>query len=68
MIASGELEARRREQQVKWMRAMLQERVLAHLKSNPALRAKLPRIEAAVAEGRMTPAMAVDEIAAALGL
>jgi LAO/AO transport system kinase len=68
MIASGELEARRRKQQVKWMRAMLQERVLAHLKSNPALRAKLPRIEAAVAEGRMTPAMAVDEIAAALGL
>ena len=50
------------------MWAMLEDRVLAHLKSDPTLRAKLPRLEAAVAEGRMTPAVAVDEIAAALGL
>jgi LAO/AO transport system kinase len=68
MTASGELAARRREQQVKWMWAMLEERVFARLKSDPAIRAKLPRIEAAVAEGRMTPALAVDEIAAALGV
>jgi len=68
MTASGELATRRREQQVKWMWAMLEERVLARLKSDPAIRAKLPRIEAAVAEGRMTPALAVDEIAAALGV
>jgi LAO/AO transport system kinase len=68
MIASGEFDSRRREQQVKWMRSMLQDRVLARLKSDPGLRAKLPRIEAAVADGRMTPAMAVDEIAAALRL
>jgi LAO/AO transport system kinase len=68
MTASGELAARRREQQVKWMRAMLQDRVLARLKSNPALRAKLPQLEVAVADGRMTPATAVDQIAAALGL
>jgi LAO/AO transport system kinase len=59
---------RRREQQVKWMRAMLQDRVLARLKSDPTLRAKLPEIEAAVAEGRLTPAIAVDQIAATLGL
>jgi LAO/AO transport system kinase len=68
MIASGELATRRREQQVKWMWAMLEERMLARLKSDPAIRAKLPRIELAVAEGRMTPALAVDEIAAALGV
>jgi LAO/AO transport system kinase len=64
----GELDARRREQQVKWMWAMLEDRVFARLKSDPGIRAKLPRIEAAVAEGRMTPALAVDEIAAALGV
>jgi LAO/AO transport system kinase len=66
MTNSGELDARRREQQVKWMWAMLEERVFARLKSNPALRAKLPRIEAAVAAGRMSPAIAVEEIASLL--
>jgi LAO/AO transport system kinase len=66
MTNSGELDARRREQQVKWMWAMLEERVLTGLKSNPAVRAKLPRIEAAVAAGRMSPAIAVEEIASLL--
>jgi LAO/AO transport system kinase len=47
---------------------MLQERVLARLKSDPVLRAKLPQIEAAVGDGRMSPAAAADQIAAALGL
>jgi len=66
MTNAGELDACRREQQVKWMWAMLEERVFARLKSDPALRAKLPRIEAAVAAGRMSPAIAVEEIAALL--
>ena len=68
MSEAGEFDARRREQQVKWMWAMLEDRVFVRLKSDPALKAKLPRIEAAVAEGRMSPAVAVDEIAAALGV
>ena len=66
MTNSGELDARRREEQVKWMWAMLEERVFARLKSNPTLRAKLPRIEAAVAAGRMSPAIAVEEIVSLL--
>src|SRR5438034_5061143 len=68
MLETGELDARRRQQQVKWMWAMLEDRVFARLKSDPGLKAKLPRIEAAVAEGRMSPALAVDDIAAALGV
>jgi len=68
MIKAGELEARRREQQVKWMWAMLEERVFARLKSDPILKAKLPRIEAAVAAGRMSAVLAVEEIAVALGV
>src|SRR6266403_2025868 len=63
MSKAGELEARRREQQVRWMWAMLEERVFARLKSDPTLKAKLPRIEAAVAAGRMSAALAVEEIA-----
>ena len=41
---------------------------LARLRSDPSLKAKLPRLEAAVAEGRTSPAVAVDEIAAGLGI
>jgi LAO/AO transport system kinase len=68
MQENGELTARRREQQVKWMWSMLEDRMFARLRSDPALRRRLPRIEAEVAAGRMTPGMAVDEIAAALGI
>jgi LAO/AO transport system kinase len=50
------------------MWAMLEERVFARLKADAGLRAKLPRIEAEVAAGRLSPALAVEEIAAALGV
>ena len=66
MTKSGELAARRREQQVKWMWAMLEERMLSRLRSDPALKTKLPKLEAAVADGRMSAAVAVEEMAAAL--
>jgi LAO/AO transport system kinase len=68
MSASGELLARRRAQQVKWMWAMLEDRVSSRLKSDAGVRAKLPKLEAAVAEGKMSPALAVEEIAALLGI
>jgi LAO/AO transport system kinase len=67
LTQSGELAARRREQQVKWMWSMLEDRVFARLKSDTGLRAKLPRLEAAVASGRLSATLAVEEIAAALG-
>jgi LAO/AO transport system kinase len=66
--ASGELAARRREQQVKWMWAMFEERLRGRLNSDPTSKAKLARIEAAVAEGKLSPTVAVDEIAHALGM
>jgi LAO/AO transport system kinase len=68
LTASGELAARRREQQVTWMWTMLEARLHGRLRSDPALKAKLPRLQAAVAEGRMAPGVAVDEIARTLGL
>ena len=67
LTASGELAARRGEQQVKWMWAMLEERLFAPLRSDRALKAALPRIEADVAAGRLAPAAAVEEIADMLG-
>ena len=68
MTQSGERAALRREQQVKWMWSMLEERVFARLKSDTRLRARLPEIEAAVAGGRLAATLAVEEIAAMLGL
>jgi len=68
LSAAGELAARRKEQQVKWMWSMLDERLIARLKGDPALKSRLPALEAAVAEGRLSPALAVDEIAGAMGL
>jgi LAO/AO transport system kinase len=68
MMETGELAARRRAQQVKWMWAMLEDRVYSRLRSDAGVRAKLPKLEAAVAEGKMSPAVAVEEIAALLGI
>jgi LAO/AO transport system kinase len=63
MNASGEFTARRRQQQVKWMWSMLEQRLMARLRADPALRAKVKQTEALVADGRMTPALAVEQIA-----
>src|SRR6201987_1147119 len=52
MSACGEFAQVRRAQQVKWMWSMLDERLISRLKTDPALRSRLPSIEAAVAEGR----------------
>src|SRR3990172_5580751 len=68
MTATGELAARRCEQQVKWMWTMLEERLTARLRSDPAVRAKLRQAEAAVAAGRLAPTLAVEEIAQLLGV
>jgi LAO/AO transport system kinase len=68
MTASGELAARRRQQQVKWMWSMLEERLTARLRSDPAVRGKLKAAEAAVAVGRLAPTLAVEEIAQLLGV
>jgi LAO/AO transport system kinase len=64
--ASGDFTARRREQQVKWMWAMLEDQLKARLRADPAVRAKVKQTEAAVADGRMTPGVAADTIAALL--
>lgn len=59
----GEFDARRREQQVKWMWTMLEDRWKARLKSDAAIRAKVRHTETEVAAGRLTPAIGADAIA-----
>jgi LAO/AO transport system kinase len=68
LTESGELARRRQDQQVKWMWTMLDHRIFMRLKGDPRLRSRVSALEAAVAEGRLSPAMAVDEIAQTMGL
>src|ERR1700743_2529312 len=63
MNASGDFAARRRNQQIKWMWSMLEQRMLARLRSEPAIRGKVKKTEAEVADGRLTPAVAAEQIA-----
>ena len=62
MNASGEFAARRRDQQVKWMWSMLEQRMLARLRADASTRARVRKIEGEVADGRLTPAVAAGQI------
>jgi LAO/AO transport system kinase len=63
MTASGDFAARRREQQVKWMWSMLEQRMLARLRADASIRARVKKVEAEVADGRITPSVATEQIA-----
>ena len=62
MNASGDFAARRRDQQIKWMWSMLEQRMLARLRADSSIRAKVKKIEGEVAAGRLTPSLAAEEI------
>ena len=62
LTATGELAARRRTQQVKWMWSMLDDRLRDDLRSDPSIVAELARVERDVHEGRIPATVAVDEI------
>jgi LAO/AO transport system kinase len=66
--ATGELSAKRRAQDVKWMWALVHERLHEKLTTDRAVRGRVPEIERAVAEGAVSPNAGADEIAALLGL
>ncbi|MCP8937834.1 methylmalonyl Co-A mutase-associated GTPase MeaB [Alsobacter sp. SYSU M60028] len=68
LTATGEIAARRRAQQTRWMWTMIEERLLDRLRHDPRVRARMPRVEAAVAEGSLSPTLAAEEIVALLGL
>ncbi len=64
MTATGEFASRRQAQAVSWMRDMLETRMMATLKSNPAVARELQSIEASVRAGTLLPTLAVDRIMA----
>ncbi len=67
MKTSSEFDERRASQQVKWMWAMLEGRLLARLRADPDVSARLDRLEADVRAGRLAPTAAVEQIAPVFG-
>ncbi len=64
MTASGERAERRSRQAVSWMRDMLADRLMDLVRRDSDLAKRLPKLEAEVAAGRLTPGKAVAEILA----
>ncbi len=68
MERSGEFSARRRDQQVRWMRELAEERLRRRLYGDAQAKARLAAIEKDVAEGRLTPAKGAEALLALAGL
>ena len=68
MTASGAFAERRAAQAAAWMHDLLRERLLAALYRNPAATRRLADLEAEVRAGKRTPALAVAELMAMIGL
>lgn len=62
LTTTGELEARRREQQVRWMWSMLDDRLRDDLRSDPAIQDLLVTVERRVHDGGLTATLAVEQI------
>jgi LAO/AO transport system kinase len=68
LAATGELARKRREQDAKWMWALVDERLHQRLTGDASHRERMRRIEQAVAKGEISPTAGADDIAQLLGL
>ena len=60
MLASGELQGRRRAQQKVWMWSLIQENILLHFQNHPSVRDGLPKLEERVTKGDISPGLVAD--------
>lgn len=59
---TGELEARRRKQQLSWMWSLVEDTLLGDLRRHPRVAAKLETVEREVLEGRTTAGLAAQRL------
>lgn len=62
LTATGERDARRRAQQVRWMWSMIGDRLLDSFRASPSVSSVLATTEAAVASGDLAAGIAADEL------
>ena len=66
--AAGELAAKRRAQQVRWMWSTVEQRLLGAFRASPEVRALLAELGPAVADGRVPAGAAADRLLTAFGV
>jgi LAO/AO transport system kinase len=67
LTETGELEATRRDQILRWMWAMVEDRLMTSLRTDPGVASGIGALEQDVAAGRLTPTMAADRILKTFG-
>ncbi|XP_055269257.1 methylmalonic aciduria type A protein, mitochondrial-like [Moschus berezovskii] len=60
MLVSGKLAAKRQKQQKVWMWNLIQENVIEHLRTYPAVQEQIPLLEKRVLSGTLSPGLAAD--------
>jgi LAO/AO transport system kinase len=68
LASNGKLDEKRREQQVRWMWSLVDTHIRERLRTDPKLKSRMPSLEKAVAEGKLSAALAADEISKLLGI
>jgi LAO/AO transport system kinase len=68
LTARGEIAARRRRQEIKWMWAMFNERLHQRIHRDPATRERIKALERAVGAGEMSATHAAEQITQILAL
>jgi LAO/AO transport system kinase len=62
---SGELDRRRRDQQVSWMWALVRDQLIDRLRDDPQLRAIAPQLESEVRSGALSAGLAAERLVSA---
>ncbi len=59
---AGAFETKRRAQQIRWMWSMIEDRLMTHLRADERLRTLVADMERGIADGKVTPGLAADNI------
>ena len=68
LSAAGERDAKRRAQQIRWMWALVEDRLMTRMKSHAAVKALIPALENDIGSGKMTPVVAMERLLSAFGM
>jgi LAO/AO transport system kinase len=68
LVESGVLAARRREQRVRWMWALVEQRVRSALEMHEGVHGLLAETTRSVADGSLPPSVAAERLLSAVGL
>ena len=68
LTESGERVEKRKGQMIRWMWAMVEDRLMTRLKAAPMVKSLVPSLEKDIGAGKLTPTLAVEQILKAFGV